>query len=288
MSLHTLSQAMINQPTLWLTCVALVSLLAGSLLNVVIARLPMQLHQAWRNECKQLLDMAPATSQPTQQAPSLFTPHCPKCHTTLKIWHNIAVISYLIQQGRSACCGTTISIRYPMIELLTVFLGMVLAWIMGPSLEALLSLLLVYILIALACIDIDTKLLPDQLTLTLLWLGLLANSLGTFTSLEAAVWGAIGGYLCLWLVHQGFFLTTGKQGIGYGDFKLLAAIGAWLGWHALPIVLLVASTAGIVWVFILRLSKVEFNPHIPFGPFLAISCFINLLFGPFIWQVFSG
>jgi leader peptidase (prepilin peptidase)/N-methyltransferase len=288
-----------NHPTFWLASAALVSLLVGSFLNVVIGRLPKAMYKEWQQECRLILDIKPEpepelnTSKQAISSPALAAiawpgSHCPSCQTPLKAWHNIPIISYLLLQGHCAFCNNKISLRYPLVELLTATLGLLIAWVMGPSMAALMGLLLLYCLIALAFIDLDHKLLPDQLTLPLLWLGLIVNALGIITPLEAALWGAIAGYLSLWLVYWGFRLATGKHGMGYGDFKLLAALGAWMGWQALPMIVLMAAVAGIIVGISLRLRSQKTDPQMPFGPFLAIGGFAYLLVGQQIWLTFNS
>jgi leader peptidase (prepilin peptidase)/N-methyltransferase len=247
------------------------------------------MHKEWQHECRLMLELEPE-SKPESALAAIAWPgsHCPSCQTPLKAWHNIPIISYLLLQGHCAFCNNKISLRYPLVELLTATLGLLIAWVMGPSMAALMGLLLLYCLIALAFIDLDHKLLPDQLTLPLLWLGLIVNALGIITPLEAALWGAIAGYLSLWLVYWGFRLATGKHGMGYGDFKLLAALGAWMGWQALPMIVLMAAVAGIIVGISLRLRSQKTDPQMPFGPFLAIGGFAYLLVGQQIWLTFNS
>ena len=274
----------------WLVGVALFSLLIGSFLNVVISRLPKAMHQEWQQECRVLLKLAENNQQSSSPAlASIMWPasHCPNCDTPLKVWHNIPVISYLLLRGKCAFCRNNISPRYPLVELLTSVLGLLVAWVLGPSLATVMTLILVYMLVALTFIDLDHKLLPDQLTLTLMWLGLLINAFGYLTTLADAFWGAVAGYVSLWLVYWGFRLATGKQGMGYGDFKLLAALGAWLGWQALPIIVLVSAVAGIAVGLALRIRKAQTDPQMPFGPFLSMGGLVYLLWGEQLWRIFQ-
>ena len=280
-----------QNPTLWLTAAAVFSLLIGSFLNVVIGRLPKAMHKEWQQDCRLLLELDEEPEQPSSPAiASIAWPasHCPSCETPLKPWHNLPVISYLFLKGQCAFCNVRISPRYPAVELLTAILGLGVAWALGPSLSGLLGLVLVYFLVAMSFIDLDHKLLPDQLTLPLLWMGLVANAFGVFTSLESALWGAVAGYMSLWSVYWSFRLATGKHGMGYGDFKLLAALGAWLGWQALPMIVLMAAVTGIIVGILLRFRKEKSDPQMPFGPFLSVGGLGYLLWGEQIWLTFQS
>lgn len=268
-----------NLPTgFWLTGALLFGLLVGSFLNVVILRLPRMLERDWQQQCAELNGQ-----EPPEQAPyNLVTPSstCPSCGHRIRPWENIPVISYLLLRGRCAACSTAIPLRYPLVELATGLLSLALAWQFGPGGQTLAALVLLWGLIALTVIDFDTQLLPDQITLPLLWLGLLLNMNGLFVDLETAVTGAIAGYLSLWLVYHLFRLLTGKEGMGYGDFKLLALLGAWLGWTVLPQIVLVSSLVGAV----VGIAMILFSGHdrarpIPFGPYLATAGLIALLWG---------
>ncbi len=275
-----------DYPSLWLASAALVSLLVGSFLNVVIDRLPKAMQKEWQQDCRLLLSLDEEQEQATSPAiASIAWPasHCPSCETPLKSWHNIPVISYVLLKGLCAFCKGRISPRHPTVELLTAILGLCVAWVLGPTLHGLLGLVLMYFLVAMSFIDLDHKLLPDQLTLPLMWLGLIINTFGTITSLEFAVWGAIAGYMSLWFVYWGFRLTTGKHGMGYGDFKLLAALGAWMGWQALPMIVLIAAVAGIAVGVLARLNNKTTDPLIPFGPFLSVGGLVYLLHGEKVW-----
>jgi len=274
----------------WLISAALVSLLIGSFLNVVIVRLPKAMHHEWQQECRALLKLSDSDQQASSPAlASIAWPgsHCPECQTPLKAWHNIPVISYLLLGGKCAFCNTSISPRYPLVELLTAGLGLIIAWGLGPSLATVMALVLMYMLVALTFIDLEHKLLPDQLTLPLMWLGLVVNSFGLFTPLQDAFWGAVAGYMSLWLVYWGFRLVTGKHGMGYGDFKLLAALGAWLGWQALPIIVLVSAVTGILVGLALRFRPAPTSPEMPFGPFLSVGGLAYLLWGEQLWRIFE-
>jgi len=270
-------------------------LLIGSFLNVVILRLPKAMHKEWQQDCHLLLTASEELDNQPEQATSpaiasLAWPasHCPSCETPLKPWHNIPVVSYVLLKGRCAYCKITISPRYPAVELITALLGLWVAWILGPNLNGFLGLILVYFLVALSFIDLDHKLLPDQLTLPLMWLGLVVSTFGVYASLHDAFWGAVAGYMSLWLVYWGFRLATGKHGMGYGDFKLLAALGAWIGWQALPMIVLIAAVTGIIVGVFLRFRKEKTDPHMPFGPFLAMGGLSYLLWGEQIWLIFQS
>lgn len=233
----------------------------------------------WKAQCAEL-----AGSQPAEEKPhyNLLVPrsHCPHCNTPLRVADNIPLISWLVLRGRCGHCGTKISARYPVVEALTAVLSAVVAYKFGFTTTTVLALVLMWTLVALTFIDADTTLLPDDLTLPLLWLGLGANIFGTFVPLSDAVIGAIAGYLVLWSIYWLFKLTTGKEGMGYGDFKLLAALGAWMGWKALlPIVLLSSLVGAVVGIVLIVLARRGREIPIPFGPYLAAAGFIVLLAG---------
>ncbi len=266
--------------------VFLVSLAIGSFLNVVIYRLPLMLQRQWRAQCAELAgqpDPAPAATL------SLATPrsHCPGCKALIKARHNVPVVSWLALRGRCASCGMAISARYPAVELATGLLSAVVAWHFGLGLAASAALLVTWFLIALTMIDFDTQLLPDDLTLPLLWLGLLASLWhvpGQAAALPAApvdaILGAAGGYLLLWTVFHAFRLLTGKEGMGYGDFKLYAALGAWLGWQLLPLVLLLSAAVGaLVGVTLIVARRHGRDVPMPFGPYLAGAGWVAMLWG---------
>lgn len=265
----------------WLLYLCLLSLglVVGSFLNVVIHRLPIMMESRWRSDCCELLEV----EQEKQERPlSLAFPnsHCPSCKANIRAWQNIPVVSYLLLGGRCANCGTRISLRYPLVELITGLLTLSLAWFFPASPALLGAMLLTWALVALTMIDIDHQLLPDDITLPLLWLGLLLNLFGTFTSLGDAVIGAMAGYLTLWSVYWLFKLLTGKEGMGYGDFKLLAALGAWFGWQALPLIILLSSLVGAVVGIGLMLARNRGKDvPIPFGPYLAAAGWITMIWG---------
>ena len=277
----TLWAAFATTPWLFMLAMGGLGLLVGSFLNVVIYRLPRMLERSWRAECAGLDASVTAGAE---DAPfNLMVPRsrCPHCQTAIAAHHNIPVLSYLLLGGKCAHCRHAISRRYPIIEALSGALAVLAAHHYGFGASALGAALFSWALLALAAIDFDTQLLPDDITLPGLWLGLLLNINGVFTDLTSSVIGAAAGYLALWSIYWGFRLATGKEGMGYGDFKLLAMIGAWLGWQTLPIVILSSSVVGAV----VGLSLIAFRQHdraqpIPFGPYLAAAGWIGLLWGP--------
>ncbi|NQY04526.1 MAG: prepilin peptidase, partial [Halieaceae bacterium] len=221
----------------------------------------------------------------------LSTPnsHCPHCKAPVKPWHNIPVLSYVALRGRCANCGAKISLRYPLVELVTGLMTLALGIMLGASLAMVGALFLTWALITLTLIDVDHQLLPDDLTLPLLWLGLVFNLFATYTTLSSAVIGAIAGYGILWSVYWGFKLLTGKEGMGYGDFKLLAALGAWLGWQSVPLIILLSSLVGaIIGIGLILLKKRGKDIPMPFGPYLAIAGWVALLWGDTIMTAYLG
>lgn len=272
----SLAEALAAYPALLQLCAGVLGLLVGSFLNVVIHRLPLMMERRWQQEAHELLGHAAAVQPPL----SLHKPasRCPACGAAIKPWQNIPVLSWLLLRGRAACCQAKISPRYPLVELLTGLASAACAWRFGFGLELVGALLLTWVLIALTFIDLDTQLLPDDLTLPLLWLGLLFAVLGGWVDLQSAVIGAMAGYLSLWLVYWGFKLATGKEGMGYGDFKLLAALGAWLGWAALPQIILLSSLAGaFTGITMIALRRQQRGAAMPFGPFLAVAGWLALM-----------
>ena len=269
-------------------CLMCLGLLVGSFLTVVIYRLPLMMESRWRRVCCELLEV----EQEKQEQPlGLATPnsHCPHCKAAIKPWQNIPVISYLMLGGKCANCGAAISWRYPAIELITGLMTLSLAWYFPLSPALLGAIILTWALIALTMIDVDHQLLPDDITLPLLWLGLLFNLGGTYVSLQDAVIGAIAGYLILWSIYWLFKLLTGKEGMGYGDFKLLAALGAWLGWQLLPVIILLSSLVGAVCGIALMVIKRRGKEiPIPFGPYLAMAGWIALLWGEALLARYMG
>jgi leader peptidase (prepilin peptidase) / N-methyltransferase len=291
-------------PALFLGSVLLLGLLVGSFLNVVIYRLPIMLERQWREECEQLAreqaDAVPTDAVPTDAVPpgashvaaerfNLVVPRsaCPHCGAPIRPWQNIPVVSYLALRGRCARCAAPISARYPAIELATGLASAVVAWRFGFGWPAAAALVLTWFLIALTMIDLDHQLLPDQLTLPLMWIGLLLSlaapapgGASVPVDLRSSVIGAAAGYLSLWSVYHLFRLITGKEGMGYGDFKLLAALGAWLGWQMLlPVVLVAAAVGALVGLILLATRRKDRGTPIAFGPFLAAAGWLMLLFG---------
>ncbi|AKS42254.1 prepilin peptidase [Wenzhouxiangella marina] len=256
-------------------------LLVGSFLNVVILRLPARLMHDWRCQCRELLEIE--QDQEASQPPSLvFTrSHCPQCGKAIAWYDNVPLLSWLVLKARCRNCQKRIPFRYPLVEFSTAVLSVIVVQAFGPSPEALGALVLTWSLVALTGIDFDQQLLPDQITLPLLWLGLLVNlQWGLFASLEEAVIGAAAGYGVLWAVFHLFKLLTGKEGMGFGDFKLLAALGAWLGWWMLPVIILLASFVGaVVGIVLMIATRHGKDVPIAFGPYLAAAGFIALLYG---------
>ncbi|WP_139705230.1 prepilin peptidase [Aeromonas hydrophila] len=265
-------------PWLYFSLVFLFSLMIGSFLNVVIHRLPIMLEREWQAEYLGYFN--PETQPQQEERYNLMVPRsaCPHCGHAITAMENIPLLSWLWLKGRCRECQAPISARYPLVELLTALLSLVVAATFPPGWGLLAALLLTWVLVALTFIDLDKMLLPDQLTLPLLWGGLLFNLAGGFAPLADAVIGAMAGYLVLWSLYWAFKLLTGKEGMGYGDFKLLAALGAWLGWQALPIVLLLSSLVGaFIGIGLILLHNHHQNKPIPFGPYLAIAGWIALL-----------
>ena len=265
-------------PALFVTAVTVMSLAIGSFLNVVIHRLPKMLERQWRDELSEL------NGQEVAAGPryNLMVPRsaCPACGHAIGALENVPLISYFALRGKCAGCKARISPRYPLVEALTGALSGYIAWRYGFTWQTLALLVFVWSMIALAFIDLDTFYLPDDITLPLVWAGLLANMGGLFVDLQSAVIGAIAGYLALWIVFWGYKLATGKDGMGYGDFKLLAAIGAWLGWKMLPVVILLSSLVGaIVGISLIVFARHGRNVPIPFGPYLVLGGLIALFWG---------
>ena len=272
-------------PTIFGIFCAVLGLLVGSFLNVVIHRLPKMMDNDWRSQCAELHGQ----TAPNSEAFSLSTPRsrCPECGHPITALENIPVISWLVLRGKCSACRAPISPRYPIVEALTCLLTALTAVHFGFGWAAAGGILLIWSLIALTFIDYDTQLLPDSITLPLLWSGLLFNLFGTYTDLQSAVIGAMAGYLSLWSVYWGFKLVTGKEGMGYGDFKLLAALGAWLGWQILPLTILLSSLVGaVLGIALIVLAKRGRNVPIPFGPYLATAGLIAFFWGKELTQTY--
>lgn len=266
-------------PLALLPCALLLGLIVGSFLNVLIHRLPIMLDRDWTTQSRAMLGLPP---EPKGPAYNLLLPHseCPRCSHKIRAWENIPVLSYLMLRGKCAECRAKISLRYPLVELATGILSAFVVYHFGLSWQTGAFLLLTWGLLAMSLIDADHQLLPDVLVLPLLWLGLIVNGQGLFTDLYAALWGAVAGYLSLWLVYWAFKLITGKEGMGYGDFKLLAMLGAWGGWQILPLTILLSSLVGaVLGVVMLKMRNAQTSTPIPFGPYLAIAGWIALLWG---------
>lgn len=278
------------QPWAFSALAGVLGLLIGSFLNVVIHRLPIIMTRQWHTDCAALAatdGAAPAALEPY----NLVMPRsrCPHCEHPIAAYDNIPVLSYLVLGGRCRHCRASISLRYPLVELASAVLAGIAAWHFGPGWQGVCAVLLTWALLALAMIDADTQLLPDSITQPFLWLGLLLNSANVFTDLPNALAGAVAGYLLLWSVYWAFKLTTGKEGMGYGDFKLLAMLGAWLGWQALPVILLAASLVGaVVGIALIAFAGHQRNQPLPFGPYLAGAGWIALLWGDGILDLWLG
>lgn len=268
-----------SSPLAFVLCTFILGLLVGSFLNVVVYRLPKMMIRDWKSQSREMLELPP---EPQTETFNLILPHsrCPHCAHKIRAWENIPVVSYLFLGGKCSQCKAPISKRYPLVELACGFLSAFIAWHFGFGWQAGAMLLLTWGLLSMSLIDADHQLLPDAIVLPLLWLGLIVNAFGLFTSLTDALWGAVAGYLVLWCVFWLFKLITGKEGMGYGDFKLLAMLGAWGGWQILPLTILLSSIVGaVLGLILLRLRNVETSTPIPFGPYLALAGWIALLWG---------
>ncbi|MDE2294212.1 MAG: prepilin peptidase [Gammaproteobacteria bacterium] len=292
--LSELAATYAGNPGLFAGSVFVVGLVVGSFLNVVIYRVPRMLERDWRAQAEEILREGSAAApvpDPSTPAPTfnLWTPRsaCPACHTPIKAWHNVPVLGWLVLRGRCAACGARISVRYPVVELATGWASAMVAAHFGFGVPTACGLVVTWMLIALTGIDIDHQLLPDGITLPLLWAGLAAAALagaghaGIPVAPRDAILGALAGYLSLWLVYQAHRLLTGKEGMGHGDFKLLAALGAWLGWRMLPLVIVLSAATGAV----LGIAMIVFRGRdraapIPFGPYLAVAGWLAMLYGP--------
>ena len=271
-------------PTALYVATGLVGLTVGSFLNVVAYRLPIMLERAWREQCAELADPGGQPAEPAERFDLSWPPStCPHCGTRIAAWHNIPILSFLWLKGRCATCAGKISVRYPLVEGAAALLGLIVAYVLGPTWQTVAALGFTWTLLALTLIDIDRQLLPDSLTLPLLWAGLVISAvpgLPAFIDLRSSVIGAAAGYLSLWLVYQLFKLATGKEGMGYGDFKLLAAIGAWVGWQLLPLVILLSAAVGaVVGIAMIVIGGRSRHVPIPFGPYLAAAGWLALLWG---------
>jgi leader peptidase (prepilin peptidase)/N-methyltransferase len=280
----TLFDLLAGYPPAFIILCLIVGLLIGSFLNVLVYRLPLMMQREWREQARETLEL------PEQGAGEVFNlllpnSRCPHCAHEIKPWENIPLLSFACLRGKCSGCKAPISWRYPSVELTSGLLAAFIAWHFGFTWQAGGMLLLTWGLLAMSLIDADHYLLPDSLVLPLLWLGLIVNHFGLFTSLSDALWGAVAGYLSLWTVYWLFKLLTGKEGMGHGDFKLLAMLGAWGGWQVLPLTILLSSLVGaVLGVLMLRLRNAASNTPIPFGPYLAIAGWIALIWGEQITQ----
>lgn len=276
-----------DTPVFFIGFVTLMGLMVGSFLNVVIYRLPEMMKRNWQHQCAELRG---EITEP-QATFNLIFPHstCIHCGHKITVLENIPIISYVVLRGRCSQCHSPIPMRYPLVEAISAMMSGFVAWHFGFDLLTIAALIFIWALLTLAVIDLNTQLLPDDITLPLLWLGLLINMANGFTDIHSALIGAVAGYLSLWLVYWSFKLMTGKEGMGYGDFKLLAAIGAWLGWQMLPLVLLSSSLVGAsVGIGLMVAAKLKNNMPIPFGPYLVGGAIIALFWGKHLNDVYLG
>ena len=289
-----MAELLAQSPGLFAIVAFVFALLVGSFLNVVIYRLPIMMYREWHEQCQELQESE--TPELPEQPFNLVVPRsaCPNCGTRISAWQNVPVISFLLLRGRCAGCKQKISARYPLIELLTAVLAAVCALRMGFGIEALLAIGLTFALVAISLIDYDHQLIPDSIVIPLVWVGLALSLFhgqvgGTylFVSPVDSIIGAIAGYLSLWSVYQVFKLLTGKEGMGYGDFKLLAALGAWLGWQSLHLVILFSAVVGAVFgIAMIVFRGRDRQLPIPFGPYLAAAGWVTMLWGEQIWNAY--
>ena len=285
--MQSLVSLFIENPTALYVAVGFLSLCIGSFLNVVIYRTPKMMEQEWQQECQMLLHPEQALIDHSKLTLSKPASTCPKCHTSIRCYQNIPIISWLVLRGKCGSCQNPISIRYPLIELLTLVCSLTVVAVFGASVQMILGLIFTWVLIALTFIDFDTQLLPDRFTLPLAALGLGINSFAIYTTATAAIWGYLIGFLCLWVVYYLFKLITGKEGMGYGDFKLLAALGAWMGPLLLPLIVLLSSVVGAIIGIVLMKMRGENQPFAS-GPYIAIAGWIAFLWGDQIMKVYLG
>ncbi len=286
--MHIFVQFLQTQPIFYLFLIFLIGLAVGSFLNVVIVRLPRMIEKDWREECCNLLDLNSENIKKEEQF-NLITPssHCPFCKRKIKIIENIPLLSYLFLGGKCSNCKEKISLRYPIIELTSAISVCIVAHFFGVSIQTFFAIFLTWALIVLSVIDLDTRYLPDDITLPLLWLGIILNIFNIFTDINSSILGAVFGYGTLWTIYFLFKLITGKIGMGHGDFKLLAVFGAWFGWQNLtPIIILSSITALLVASFLIVNKSYDKNEGIPFGPYLAFAGWISMILGPYIISVY--
>lgn len=271
-----------SSPWLFYSSVLFLGLCVGSFLNVVVYRLPLMMERGWKHECHVFLELPLPEAEQKPLALNLATPAsaCPNCGHNLHFWENIPVLSYLFLRGKCSSCKTSISIQYPLVEMFTGIASLTVAYQFGITLQTLAALGFTWVLIALTLIDLKKQLLPDNMTLPLLWFGIFFSLFDVFTDLKSSIIGAMAGYLILWSVYHLFKLLTRKEGMGFGDFKLLAALGAWAGFSYLPLIVLISSVVGsIAGITMLIIGKTKQQQPIPFGPYLAIAGWIALLWG---------
>lgn len=276
-------------PAFYIGIIFILGLLVGSFLNVVIFRLPMMMESDWNEQCCELLNIDDPKYKKEKVSFNLITPRsrCPSCNHQISAIENIPVISYLFLKGKCKKCDNKISLRYPLIELVSAITVTIVALHFNVTLHALFAIFLTWALLALTMIDFDHQLLPDDITLPFLWLGISINLFGIFTDIESSVLGAIFGYGILWLVYITFKIITGKEGMGHGDFKLLALLGAWFGWQALPLIIILSSVVGAsVGIFLMIFKSHNRNTAIPFGPYLAIAGWVSMLWGTDIMSAY--
>ena len=272
------------QPVFYLFSIFLIGLVVGSFLNVVIVRLPIMIERSWEEECCNLLDLNNSSIKQGEVF-NLVNPrsHCPSCKKKIKIIENLPLLSYLLLNGACSNCNKKISLRYPIIELVSALSVCIVAHYFGVSIQAFFAICLTWALIVLSAIDLDTRYLPDDITLPLLWLGIILNIFNIFTDINSSILGAVFGYGVLWIVYSFFKLITGKIGMGHGDFKLLAVFGAWFGWQNLIPIVILSSVIGILVSIVLMIKKsYDRSKGIPFGPCLAFSGWISMILGPYI------
>lgn len=268
-------------PVAFVIFMAILGLIVGSFLNVVIYRLPRMMEREWRTQCKELLNLQDKPEE-IHESFNLVIPRsrCPQCNHKISALDNIPVISYLLLKGKCRICNSSISLHYPLVEMISGILTAYIAWYFGYSVQTLFAVPLTWALICLCMIDIDRQILPDDITLPFLWLGLACNMSGVFTDVYSSLIGAMAGYGVLWSMFIAFKLATGKEGMGYGDFKLFAMLGAWLGWQMLPLIILLSSMLGaVIGISLILFRKHDKNIPIPFGPYLVISGWIAMIWG---------
>ena len=286
----TLLEAIQSSDTLLFRICFALGLFVGSFLNVVVYRLPLMMENGWRAECREFLELEAEPTDQDKEPFNLVVPRsaCPSCKKQISAWQNIPVISWLLLRGKCGNCKNPISVQYPLVELLTGVMSLAVAMKFGATLETVFALIFTWSLISLALIDFHTTLLPDSITLPLMWLGLVISLSPIFVDAHQAIIGAAAGYMILWIVFQAFKLLTGKEGMGFGDFKLLAALGAWLGWMKLPLIILLSSLTGaVIGIMMMVAFKHKRDKAIPFGPYLAIAGWIALIWGDQIVAIYT-